>query len=464
MSVVAATGLYVCVLACGDSDSVIVDVAGEPDTLLVGMQVDGSTLVVFVDSLRLEVGQTAQLSATTRNVLGLESIPTNVTWSSADEGVATVSDSGIITAVALGRTSISVVTPAFTVTVPTSVVISAPDGDDSGGTVVPTTIRLTPVSSVLQLGDSVRFSATVLDSAGLGITGATVVWSSEDSTIASVSTSGLVRSARIGVTSIRAEYGTLLAAASLTVIPAPSTVGLAFEDDFDNGRLSSTSEFSWGALNATGGKRQVVSDQSYSGAYSLRMRYGPDAPGGDSNNEMRFVIPSRPTEVWIEYMLRVPDNFEHRSGGANNNKLLALWAENYGSPTTTLHLVWEFTRDSDASSRIRVASAKADGYERTGQEDSQDLIRDLVFTPEDIGNWIRLRFHVRSAVDASIMDVWRNDRLISRMPAAYSVTAPGWDEDYIGHGFLMGWSNSGYSEQTDFFIDDFRLYTTDPGW
>jgi hypothetical protein len=40
--------------------------------------------------------------------------------------------------------------------------------------------------------------------------------------------------------------------------------------------------------------------------------------------------------------------------------------------------------------------------------------------------------------------------------------------DESGRGFteayLLGWSNSGFDETTDMFIDDFKFYTTNPGW
>ena len=36
--------------------------------------------------------------------------------------------------------------------------------------------------------------------------------------------------------------------------------------------------------------------------------------------------------------------------------------------------------------------------------------------------------------------------------------------DFLLNGYLMGWSNSGYSEATNIYIDDFKLYDTNPGW
>lgn len=53
----------------------------------------------------------------------------------------------------------------------------------------------------------------------------------------------------------------------------------------------------------------------------------------------------------------------------------------------------------------------------------------------------------------------RIERVEPREPVQVGHDALYWDA-----GFLMGYSNSGYDEQTDFFIDDLKMFANDPGW
>lgn len=256
------------------------------------------------------------------------------------------------------------------------------------------------------------------------------------------------------------------APAPSTPAPAPSPSGVYFADNFDTGARSSGNGFTWG--NA-GSDVTVSSTHAYSGRHSLRFRFGPDADGDDSSAEQRFAIApsaaSAPKEIWVEYMLRIPDNFVHRnSSGPDNNKLAAFWAENYNATTTETLVAIEFERRAEnGSSFLRISSAKAEGYESRDPDDVQ-LAAGTVFDSSMRGKWVRIRMHIKAAHRGSIVDVWRDNTLIGRLPADYSITNPAWSRNYIRNGYLLGWANSGYAAQTDFYIDDFRLYTRNPGW
>lgn len=246
----------------------------------------------------------------------------------------------------------------------------------------------------------------------------------------------------------------------------PSSSGVLFADNFDSGARSSGNGFTWGNTDAD---VTVSSDQAYSGRYSLRFRFGPDADGDDSSAEQRFAITpnaaTAPREVWVEYMIRVPDNYTHRnSSGPDNNKLAAFWAENYNATTTETLVAIEFERRAqDGSSFLRLSSAKAEGYENRDPDDVQ-LVAGTLFDSSMRGKWVRIRMHLKAAPRASIVDVWRDNTLVARLPADYSIANPSWSRNYIRNGYLLGWSNSGYSQTTDFYIDDFKIFTTNPGW
>jgi trimeric autotransporter adhesin len=64
------------------------------------------------------VGNTAKLLVTAKDQKnGLMDIPTNLVWESSDPGVASVSDSGIITAVAEGQCAVTAKSDAITGTI-----------------------------------------------------------------------------------------------------------------------------------------------------------------------------------------------------------------------------------------------------------------------------------------------------------------------------------------------------------
>ncbi|MCJ7628024.1 MAG: Ig-like domain-containing protein [Longimicrobiales bacterium] len=80
------------------------------------------------------------------------------------------------------------------------------------------------------LGDTVRATGTVLDQYGDPMAGVTVVWASNDATIATVDPSGLVTSRRDGATEIRAQAGSERGSLSVEVAQLPSSL-VALEGD-----------------------------------------------------------------------------------------------------------------------------------------------------------------------------------------------------------------------------------------
>jgi uncharacterized protein YjdB len=89
------------------------------------------------------------------------------------------------------------------------------------GTVASVTV--TPSADTVTVGATVQLTATVTDSVGHILMGHVVVWSSGDSSVAAVSTSGLVTGRAAGVATITAAAGGKDATASVTVL-APKFV------------------------------------------------------------------------------------------------------------------------------------------------------------------------------------------------------------------------------------------------
>ncbi|MGQ0648482.1 MAG: Ig-like domain-containing protein [Gemmatimonadaceae bacterium] len=90
------------------------------------------------------------------------------------------------------------------------------------------TITLTAAASFVLVGDSVLFTARVIDGNGQPVTGAVVEWSSSNPAIASVSATGFVTARSAGTVTITARSGSASASATFEVDPNPCTAPTAF--------------------------------------------------------------------------------------------------------------------------------------------------------------------------------------------------------------------------------------------
>jgi uncharacterized protein YjdB len=147
-----------------------------------------ASVLVSPPSSSITVGQTVQLTATTRDAQGGNLTNRTVTWSSTNNGVATVSATGLVTAVTIGG--------------PVTIVASSEGQDGSATvTVIPppvATVTVSPASPSLTPFAVVQLSATTRDASGAILTGRTVNWSSSNNAVATVSGSGLVTGVLVG--------------------------------------------------------------------------------------------------------------------------------------------------------------------------------------------------------------------------------------------------------------------------
>jgi len=83
------------------------------------------------------------------------------------------------------------------------------------------TVRVTPTTASAIEGEEVRLTATVLDENQIPLEGATVTWSSQDTSIVSVDPSGTARTRTAGVTTVRAAFRGAWGEATIRVLPGP---------------------------------------------------------------------------------------------------------------------------------------------------------------------------------------------------------------------------------------------------
>jgi|GEM_PF-4500521 len=171
--------------------------------------------------LSLSKGGTAILSAT---VLPNEATNRNVTWSSNNESVATVNQSGMVTAIATsGNATITVKTidGAYTKTCAITVI---------QGTISVTGVDISQSTAVLTSGSSVQLSAIVSPNTA---TNKGVSWSSSNETVAIVDSTGKVTAVSTKTTNttaritVKTSDGGYSKYCDVTVQPVPISISLS---------------------------------------------------------------------------------------------------------------------------------------------------------------------------------------------------------------------------------------------
>jgi len=159
---------------------------------------------------QLLVGQTRQMTAQTFDADGNELLGRAVTWSSSSATVASVSTTGLITAVASGGTVITAASEGRTTVLAVTV-----------STVPISTIAVTPSSENVVVSQTLQLTAVARDAQGAVLAGRAVVWSSSDATRATVSSTGLVTGVAPGTLTISAAAEGKSGSASITVKQKP---------------------------------------------------------------------------------------------------------------------------------------------------------------------------------------------------------------------------------------------------
>src|SRR5205823_1701913 len=174
-------------------------------------------------SASVQAGQTVQLTGTPRDAGGTPLSGRTVTWSSSTPAVATVSSSGLVSGVTPGSATIT----------------ATSEGKSGTSTITVTpvpvaSVEVTPATASVQGGQTVQLTGTPKDADGAPLSGRTVTWSSSNTAVATVNSSGLVSGVTPGTATITAasegKSGTStitvthVPVATVEVTPAPGSV------------------------------------------------------------------------------------------------------------------------------------------------------------------------------------------------------------------------------------------------
>jgi hypothetical protein len=267
----------------------------------------------------------------------------------------------------------------------------------------------------------------------------------------------------------------LTALALATLLASAANGEPLIVDSFESGDMSATNAdgFDWGNNNRTSvvtadavvynnGEINVPIPSGrdwgpFDGEHSLRIRYAR----GEPMAEQRFDMGKGYPEIWMSFWLRVPVNFTHPSSTPNNQKLFRLYMDGYSQAGEGSTVGMSFRPNGEGGSNFFAKVSPGDLTIVGGDIDSVPFIT----VPDDRGRWMNLVVHVKSETQPGsqdgVMEVWRKwegeqdyskTHDLRNQPIKLDSTVGG-----FASGYLMGWANAPYSQDTEFLIDQFIL-------
>src|SRR5881398_905593 len=169
-----------------------------------------ASVTVSPSAANIPITGTVQLTATPRDANGNPLTGRAISWSSSNNNIATVNGSGMVTGVTAGSVTITATSEGQSGTASITV---------AGAPVASVTV--TPPSASVPAGQTVQLTATLKDANGNVLTGRTVTWASNNTTVATVNSNGLVTTKVAGSATITATSEGQSGTAAITVTPVP---------------------------------------------------------------------------------------------------------------------------------------------------------------------------------------------------------------------------------------------------
>jgi uncharacterized protein YjdB len=167
-------------------------------------------IVITPDSTSVAIGATTTLTAAGEDAQGRTISGLTFFWSSNVDTLATVTQSGVVTGVAVGTLQIA----------------ASAQGVSGIGNVAVTpkpvgSIIVTPTHATIRVATTLQLSDTVKDQSGKVLTGQTVTWKSDSTGTVSVDANGLITGRVVGTATITASVGGKSATAAIIVSQVP---------------------------------------------------------------------------------------------------------------------------------------------------------------------------------------------------------------------------------------------------
>ena len=396
-----------------------------------------ASVAVSPSTPSIQVGGTAQLSATTRDANGVVLTGRAIAWSSSNTGVATVSSSGLVTAVAAGSATITATSEGQTGTAAVTVTTPAP--------VPVATVVVTPSSSSIKVGGTVQLSASTRDANGAVLTGRSVAWSSSNTAVATVSGSGLVTGVAAGSATITAtsEGKSGTSASTVTAVttgsapePAPADVILV-QDNFDKATQSALV-----ANYATRGVQQLITN----GRSGSAIRFPYSDASSDNLIETNFAAT---TDIYFRFWYRTSPGADPSCQGLNDSGIKWFMAWRGGS-------LPRYTFSATNADGVPYQGRPNAGLEFTSHDNSStsepaqflsNINHNVRLATTNEGNWHKYTLHVVTGT-GGYEQIWIDDiRVLDNSGMGYDHD-PGGIAMIQFPGTMVRWFSG-----CDFYID-----------
>ncbi|MDQ2076172.1 hypothetical protein [Marinimicrobium sp. ABcell2] len=232
------------------------------------------------------------------------------------------------------------------------------------------------------------------------------------------------------------------------------------EDDFSSGDLSkSMNGFQWSGIGSSADVSNPVHVRETTGrngetTNALHFRYR----AGSNWVEKRFDTVNPHRELWVRYWIKVPENYQHGSGSPHNNKFFAIWMDGYSSKGEGPTVFWNYWRSSEGAT-LTVSNSR--GQKRVSGPNVERV--PFIRVPQDRGRWMQVVLRVKAATNRSSNDGiietyrrWENEDKFTKIQEVRDadIAVPPSGPDGWRRGYVMGYANAAYAQDTTWIIDD----------
>jgi hypothetical protein len=209
----------------------------------------------------------------------------------------------------------------------------------------------------------------------------------------------------------------------------------------------------------------TMKEKGQSNEFAMDIKYNKDG----NWSELRFDLGKPYKDLWVRYWLRVPTNFEHKDPGsaASNNKLFAIYMDDYSQKGTGATMVWEYWRANDNISELAWHYRDVPTDINTGHAQRFEFID----KSRDRGRWMQIALHVKTSssngTPDGVVELYRRwsdeaEFTLHHQSTTSTFSLPE-DSAFAGwrKGYFMGWANSGWDEETHWLIDGVEFSETE---
>jgi hypothetical protein len=170
---------------------------------------------------------------------------------------------------------------------------------------------------------------------------------------------------------------------------------------------------------------------------------------------MRFDLGALYSEVWIQFELFLPANFKHRAVSPSNNKFFRIWPATYNDKAKIGASYSIYSGAPQLKAEWTAPSPDTQGMTMRGTRMVEFI------SVSDLGKWMRIKIRATSptASKAGTVDIWKNDVLVVDNTDTMNANVSAGIYAYR-YGYLLGWANSGFDEDTAILIDDVTFATS----